>query len=68
MGEEVCFGTASLWGQAVCVHYHHPYYANPLLGQYWMTSCSIAPFDLVTMALDSTLFCHKILPLQELGS
>jgi hypothetical protein len=70
MGEEVCFGTAISWGQAVCVHLHlhHPYYANSLLGQYWTKSCSIAPYGLVTMALASILFCHKILPLHKLGS
>ncbi len=48
--------------QAECVHQHHPYYANPSLGQYWTTSCSIALYGLVTMALASILlatkFCH----------
>ncbi len=68
LGEEVCFGAATLWGQAVCVHQHHPYnyYANSLLGQYWRMSCSITPFGLVTMALASILFCRKIMPLQSL--
>ncbi len=68
LGEEVCFGTAISWGQAVCVHLRHPYYANPLLGLYWTTSCSIAPYGLATMALASILFCRKMLPLHKLGS
>jgi hypothetical protein len=53
--------------QAVHIHQNHPYYANPVLGQYQMMSCSIAPFGLVTIALASILFCCKVLQLHELG-
>ncbi len=55
-------------GHAVRVHqYCHPYYANPVLGQYWMMSCSKHILVWWPWLLSVSCFAARFCHLHELG-